>query len=381
MINAPLILENQLQHERMARAQAALLSGEMQVMVLTACTWMVASKSSRYTVSLDSDAWTCTCLDFSGRCQRFGLRCKHIEAVRFTETSRIAESRLESQYTKPQFSTNHTEEHMIQSMPTPNPPTLDPSSEQILWRLRQPLDMARVKRRQAPGQGTVPYLEGYDVIESANDLFLFRWSFDLLSEPHIMRWDKVVTFYDQRVKKKAPVLGEDGKPTTEIAGMAYITGRITVELDGKAYSHADAGRCIFNGDTPEALDMAIAGAVTDCLKRCFRQLGEQFGNSLYDKEIARTAGLENGASNGHGSNGNGQSEKSTGQTVTPNPSAPSNPPAPPTETLQYRDGVMVDTSNAAEVEAFNSFKTAHQGLAPASREVLRAWTSSHNGKK
>ena len=73
------------------------------------------------------------------------------------------------------------------------------------------------------------------MIEAANDLFLFRWSFDLLSEPHIMRWDKVVTFYDQRARKKVPVLGEDGKPTTEIAGVAYITGRITVELDGKAY--------------------------------------------------------------------------------------------------------------------------------------------------
>jgi len=381
MITAPLVLETQLQHERIARAQAALLSGEMQVMVLTDCTWIVASKGSQYDVTLDGNAWACTCPDFNGRCQRFGLRCKHIEAVRFTDTARIAESGLENQYTQPTFPTNHTEEHMTQSMPTPNPPTLDPSSEQILWRLRQPLDMARVKRRQAAGQGTVPYLEGYDVIESANDLFLFCWSFDLLSEPHIMRWDKVVTFYDQRVKKKVPVLGEDGKPTTEIAGVAYITGRITVELDGKAYSHADAGRCIFNGDTPEALDMAIAGAVTDCLKRCFRQLGEQFGNSLYDKEVARTAGLENGASNGHGSNGNGQSEKPTGQTSSPNPPPLSNLPATQTETMQYRDGIAVDLSNAPEVEAFNAFKSAHQGLAPASREVLRAWTSSHNGKK
>src|SRR4030065_2015550 len=152
-----------------------------------------------------------------------------MESVRLTETEKIAESGLESQYTQPQFSTNHTEEHMTQSMPTPNPPTLDPSSEQILWRLRQPLDMARVKRRQAPGQGTVPYLEGYDVIEAANDLFLFRWSFDLLSEPHIMRSDKVITLYDQRARKKVPVLGEDGKPTTEIAGIAYITGRSTIE--------------------------------------------------------------------------------------------------------------------------------------------------------
>ena len=170
-----------------------------------------------------------------------------------------------------------------------------------------------------------------------------------------------------------PVLGEDGQPTTEIAGVAYITGRITVELDGKAYSHADAGRCIFTGDTPEALDMAIAGAVTDCLKRCFRQLGEQFGKSLYDKEVARTAGLENGDSNGHGSNGNGKPDKSTGQTSPPNPTAPQ------TEPLQYRDGIAVDASNAAEVEAFNTFKSAHQGLAPASREVLRAWAASRNG--
>lgn len=374
MTIAPPILENQLQHDRVARAQAALRNGDMQVMVLTDCAWTVASKSSHYTVSLDGDAWTCTCPDFTGRCQRFGLRCKHIEAVRLTETEKIAEPGLVSQYTYPQFSTTYTEEPMTQAMPTHDPPTLDPSSEQILWRLRQPLDMNRVKRRQAPGQGTVPYLEGYDVIEAANDLFLFRWSFDLLSEPHIMRWDKVITFYDQHARKKVPVLGEDGKPTTEIAGIAYITGRITVELDGKTYSHADAGRCIFNGDTPEALDMAIAGAVTDCLKRCFRQLGEQFGNSLYDKEVAKTAGLENGASNGNGSNSNGQ-------TASPNPPVASNPPASQAEALQYRDGVAVDESNAAELEAFNAFKSAHQELAPASREVLRAWVASRNGKK
>jgi predicted nucleic acid-binding Zn finger protein len=380
MNTAPPILESQLQHERTARAQAALQRGEMQVMVLTDSTWTVASKSSHYTVSLDGDAWTCTCPDFTGRCQRFGLRCKHIEAVRLTETEKIAESGLADQYAYPQISTTYTEEPMTQSKPTPDPPTLDQTSEQILWRLRQPLDMSRVKRRQAPGQGTVPYLEGYDVIEVANDLFLFRWSFDLLSEPHVMRWDKTVTFYDQRARKKVPVLGEDGQPTTEIAGVAYITGRITVELDGKVYNHADVGRCIFNGDTPEALDMAIAGAATDCLKRCFRQMGEQFGNSLYDKEIARTAGLENGATNGRGSNGSGKPEKATGQAA-PNPSSTTTPPAAQTEALLYRDNTAVDTNNAAELEAFNTFKSAHQGLTPASREVLRAWVSSRNNNK
>jgi len=169
MTTAPPILENQLQHERTARAQAALLNGDMQVMILTGSTWMVASKSSRYTVSLEGDVWSCTCPDFAGRCQRFGLRCKHIEAVRLTETERITETGLVSQYTYPQFSIIHTEEPMTQTMQTYDPATLDPSSEQILWRLRQPLDMNRVKRRQAPGMGTVPYLEGYGVPRSSHE--------------------------------------------------------------------------------------------------------------------------------------------------------------------------------------------------------------------
>jgi predicted nucleic acid-binding Zn finger protein len=375
MINAPPTLENQLQHDRMVRAQVALQRGEMQVIVLTDYAWMVASKGNRYTISLEDDAWTCTCPDFTGRCQHFGLRCKHIEAVRLTEIGKIAESGLNNQHTQPTYSINHTEELMKQSMQTPDPPTLDPAAEQILIKLRQPLDMNRVKRRQASGLGTVPYLEGYDVIEAANDLFLFRWSFDLLTEPHIMRWDKIITFYDKHLKKKVPMLGEDGKPTTEIAGIAYITGRITVELDGKAYSHADAGRCIFSSDTPEALDMAIAGSVTDCLKRCFRQLGEQFGNSLYDKEIARTAGLENGASDGNGHKGNDRTERSNRQDSSPNP------PAIQPDVMQYRDGVTVDTSNIAEMEAFNTFKSDHQNLAPDSREVLRVWVSNQNGNK
>ncbi len=153
-------------------------------------------------------------------------------------------------------------------------------------------------------------------------------------------------------------------------GICYITGRVQVELGDRLYSHADVGRCAFSGDSPEALDMAIAGAATDCLKRCFRQMGEQFGLSLYDKEVARTAGIESEGSNGHGSNGNGRSEK---------PAAPKPPPAQ-TAIPQYRDGVAVEASNTAEMEAFAAFQSAHQGLAPASREVLRAWAASRNGK-
>jgi len=362
-----------MQSERFARAQMALQSGEMRVLRIDPHTWTIASKGSQYTVSRDGLAsrkdtgtmWACTCPDFTGRCRQFGLLCKHIAAVRLTEEEQVSEAGPPIPYTNPRFPTPNTEEHMTDTL------MIDAPFAQIVQRLRQPLDMNRVKRRQAPGQGTVPFLEGHDVIEAANEVFQFCWSFDLLGEPHIMRWDKAATFYDQRLKKRAPVLGEDGQPITEIAGVVYIIGRVIVELDGKPYSHADAGRCTFTGDTPEALDMAIAGAVTDCLKRCFRQMGEQFGLSLYDKEVARTAGLETS----QGAHGNGHPEKRIAPTVSPPPGSS------PKETLQYRDGTAVDATNTAELEAFHTFQAAHHEIAPASREALRAWVASHNGKK
>jgi hypothetical protein len=77
--------------------------------------------------------------------------------------------------------------------------------------------------------------------------------------------------------------------------------------------------------------MALAGSATDCLKRCFRQMGEQFGNSLYDKEIAQNAGLEQGRENG--------------QTTTPaasTTSQASRTTAPAPIVRKYGDGVLVN---------------------------------------
>ena len=129
----------------------------------------------------------------------------------------------------------------------------------IVWELRQPLDMSRVKRRQAPGMGSVPYLEGYDVIDRANTVFGFAWSFDLIGEPVIVRWQKKVLTWNQQEKRKVPLIDANGNVQTEEVGLVYITGKVSVDLDGKFYSHADLGRCIFTCDTPEALDMALVG--------------------------------------------------------------------------------------------------------------------------
>lgn len=138
----------------------------------------------------------------------------------------------------------------------------------------------------------------------------------------------------------------------------YITGKVTVELDGKSYSHSDLGRCIFTGDTPEALDMALAGSATDCLKRCFRQLGEQFGNSLYDKEIAQVAGLENGAP----------------ATSSAQPNRANAAAQPSGAAHLYGDGTSVN-GNVSEQEAYDTYKKA-TGSAPASKDSLRSWIAS-----
>lgn len=345
----------QAQIERTDRAQSAILAGKFLVTRVNPQQWTVKNGDKQpYVVSLtsieggsDEITWSCTCLDYQQRGPQ--ILCKHIEGVRLLEGA------------QGQFIEQEKENQMNETTPAYEGNREDRLSR-ILWELRQPLDMARVKRRHAPGLGSVPYLEGYDVIDRANHIFGFAWSFDLIGEPVIVRWQKKVLTWNQQEKRKVPALDANGTVQIEEVGLVYITGKVTVDLDGKVYSHADLGRCVFTGDTPEALDMALAGSVTDCLKRCFRQLGEQFGNLLYDKEIAQSAGLDPGKTNGVASS----SGSSASQT------APKS--ASKSAVRKYGDGSSVN-GNVSEQEAFDHFKEK-TGKAPASKEGLRNWLAS-----
>jgi len=331
------------QQQRTERAWQGLTSGAFAVQRIGPTQWSVKNGDKLpYAVQLNESLWSCTCPDF----QKVGpdIRCKHVEAVRIAETQQA-------------YSTSIAQEN--NSMPTT---TND--FEHILTELRQPLDMSRVKRRQAPGSGTVPYLEGFDIIDTANRIFAFRWSFNLLSEPQITRWDRKVMVWDGQQRKKVPVLDAQGHPQTEGVGLIHITGSVAVDLDGQTYTHSDLGSCMFNGDSPEALDMALAGCVTDCLKRCFRQLGEQFGLSLYDKEIAATAGTSNGSANSGANSSAGKTAKSD------RPAAASNKAQPAAERA-YLDGTKVN-GYESERSAFDAFLKA-KGQAPKSRDALREW--------
>ena len=344
----PLVGESEpAQLERTERAKSAIRAGQFHITRVGPQQWTVKNgEKLPYAVSLQGDTWVCTCMDYRQRGPQ--ILCKHIEGVRLSE---MAQSQTIQSYDKEQ------------QMDQPNSKEVSERFDRILWELRQPLDMSRVKRRQAPGMGSVPYLEGYDVIERANAIFGFAWSFDLIGEPVIARWQKKVLAWNQQEKRKVPVIDASGNFQTEEVGLVYITGKVSVTLGDQVYSHADLGRCIFTGDTPEALDMALAGSATDCLKRCFRQLGSQFGNDLYDKEIAQIAGLETTREGGSPtSTGSQNTRTSSGQN------------ASNAVVRKYGDGTSVN-GNASEQEAFDTYKKT-TGAAPASKDALRSWIAT-----
>ncbi len=349
------------QSDRTERAKAALLTGQFQVSRVAPGQWTVKNGDKLpYTVTLAEDNWTCTCLDYQQRGPM--LNCKHIEGVRLSEAAQSLINlsiHKEIPMEQPQIS---LESGLQGQFDHP----ID--EDHLLWELRQPLDMSRVKRRQAPGLGSVPFLEGHDVIERANAIFGFAWSFELVGEPVVLRWQKKVLIWNEKQKRKVPLIDDNGNFQTEEIGIVYVAGKVLVDLGGKQYCHADLGRCIFSGDTPEALDMALAGSATDCLKRCFRQLGEQFGNSLYDKEIAQNAGLDM----------NRDLNRPTGAPASPRPQSTQFPASAPGRsrhsTRKYADGTHVN-GNVSEQEAFDRYQQQYN-LPPASKTDLRAWLAN-----
>lgn len=142
--------------------------------------------------------------------------------------------------------------------------TFSPFSDETLHQLNLPLNPDRVSvLADGPSAGT-PYLDGEDVTRRANEVFGFgNWGFELLGQPVCV----------ESVKKP------DGEPRYEVW---TAWGRLTIR---NAMPIADLGTCVRFGGGNGGLEMAIKGCVTDALKRCLKQLGDQFGLVLYDKSV------------------------------------------------------------------------------------------------
>jgi len=127
--------------------------------------------------------------------------------------------------------------------------------QDVIDKLEADLDRSRVKVKKIQGRPDADYLETYDVINRANAIFGYGG------------WGTTIINIDM-----VPV---DGK-TVCIA---------TVQLDvGRCLPRQDVGVVVSAGDSPQALETAAKGAVSDGIKRNFRHFGKQFGNDLYAKE-------------------------------------------------------------------------------------------------
>ena len=131
--------------------------------------------------------------------------------------------------------------------------------------LTQELDSNRIKTREK-GNINLSYIEGFDVIDTANKVFGFgNWSYsisklDQVSQEVNQNQNNVVCY-----KAVVQIQIHNTNHTLNVNRQDVGFGT------GVAKSLADAH------------EGAAKEAVTDAIKRCFRSFGNQFGNSLYDK--------------------------------------------------------------------------------------------------
>ena len=131
--------------------------------------------------------------------------------------------------------------------------------------LNQELDICRIKTREK-GNISLSYIEGHDVIETANKVFGFgNWSYSISKLEHVSQeqnqnQNQVICY-----KAIVQVLVHSENHTLDVSREDVGFGT------GVAKTQADAH------------EGAAKEAVTDALKRAMRSFGNQFGNSLYDK--------------------------------------------------------------------------------------------------
>ena len=131
--------------------------------------------------------------------------------------------------------------------------------------LNQELDSSRIKTREK-GNVSLSYIEGFDVIDTANLIFGYgNWSYLISSLTQVSQEQNHNQNYVVCYKAVVKLIVKDENHT-------------------KSISRQDVG---FGSGVAKALNDAHENAgkesVTDGLKRAMRSFGNQFGNSLYDK--------------------------------------------------------------------------------------------------
>ena len=131
--------------------------------------------------------------------------------------------------------------------------------------LNQELDSSRIKTREK-GNVSLSYIEGFDVIDTANLIFGYG------------NWSYLISKLEQVSQE------QNHNQNFVVCYKAIVKLIVKDEEHSKSISRQDVG---FGSGVAKTLNDAHENAgkeaVTDALKRAMRSLGNQFGNSLYDK--------------------------------------------------------------------------------------------------
>lgn len=138
-------------------------------------------------------------------------------------------------------------------------------NEQQNQALAYELENTRIKSR-SKGDMELSYLEGFDVIDTANRIFGYgNWSYAISKLDHV----------SQESNQNQNVV---------ICYQAVVSVTVFDSTHVKQINREDVGFGTGIAKTlADAYESAAKEAVTDALKRSLRSFGNQFGNSLYDK--------------------------------------------------------------------------------------------------
>lgn len=131
--------------------------------------------------------------------------------------------------------------------------------------LNSELDSNRIKTREK-GNVSLSYIEGFDVIDTANLIFGYG------------NWSYIISKLEQVSQE------QNHNQNFVVCYKAVVKLIVKDETHTKSIFRQDVG---FGSGVAKALNDAHENAgkeaVTDALKRAMRSFGNQFGNSLYDK--------------------------------------------------------------------------------------------------
>ena len=145
-------------------------------------------------------------------------------------------------------------------------PTNGGLPQEVLDLLAQPLDPALVRERVKEDGTVFAYLEGEVVVNQANRIFGHGgWGAEAVSEPRY-----------QPVEVVDPESGE-------VLALGFYAVAVRVTVSG-CPPKGDIGSGFVTERTLESHCNAAKAAVTDGIKRAFRQFGQQFGLNLNERQ-------------------------------------------------------------------------------------------------